>query len=77
MARQSVVSLFLIQVLLAFVGLTSFASAAPATGGAPPSTSASDYWFSSIKRQGAPAFHENGGDYKIFRNVKDFGAKGM
>lgn len=36
---------------------------------------ASDYWVGSIKRQGAVAFG-NGTDYQVYRNVKDFGAKG-
>ncbi|PLB38562.1 exo-beta-1,3-glucanase Exg0 [Aspergillus candidus] len=36
---------------------------------------ASDYWVGNIKRQGAVAFG-NGTDYQVYRNVKDFGAKG-
>ena len=32
------------------------------------------YWMETIKRQGAPAFGTSG--YKVFRNVKDYGAKG-
>ncbi|KAE8385789.1 hypothetical protein ETB97_001033 [Aspergillus alliaceus] len=36
---------------------------------------ASGYWVGTIKRQGAVAFG-NGTDYQIYRNVKDFGAKG-
>lgn len=35
---------------------------------------ASSYWVADIKRQGAPAF--GNADFKIFRNVKDYGAKG-
>lgn len=35
---------------------------------------ASDFWVASIKRQGVAAFGRS--DYQIFRNVKDFGAKG-
>ncbi|KNG86511.1 exo-beta-1,3-glucanase Exg0 [Aspergillus nomiae NRRL 13137] len=35
----------------------------------------SDYWVGTIKRQGAVAFG-NGTDYQVYRNVKDFGAKG-
>ncbi|EEQ89735.1 hypothetical protein RJZ56_004740 [Blastomyces dermatitidis] len=41
-----------------------------------PAPQASDFWVSSIERQGAPAFREAGGEYQIYRNVKDFGAKG-
>ncbi|KAI8949610.1 glycoside hydrolase family 55 protein [Xylaria longipes] len=35
----------------------------------------SQYWFSSIKRQGVAAFATEP-NYKVFRNVKDYGAKG-
>ncbi|KAL8756253.1 MAG: hypothetical protein Q9184_004569 [Pyrenodesmia sp. 2 TL-2023] len=34
----------------------------------------SSYWISDIKRQGTVAFRDS--DFQIFRNVKDFGAKG-
>ncbi|KAI0408599.1 glycoside hydrolase family 55 protein [Xylaria palmicola] len=35
----------------------------------------SQYWFSGIKRQGVAAFASEP-DYKVFRNVRDYGAKG-
>ncbi|RJE25477.1 hypothetical protein PHISCL_02160 [Aspergillus sclerotialis] len=35
--------------------------------------SSSNYWLANIKRQGVAG---NGTEYKIFRNVKDYGAKG-
>ncbi|KAI1815988.1 glycoside hydrolase family 55 protein [Poronia punctata] len=35
---------------------------------------ASQFWFSSIKRQGVAAFAQP--NYKVFRNVRDYGAKG-
>lgn len=34
------------------------------------------YWLEDIKHQGIAAFNSNPGDYQVFRNVKDFGAKG-
>lgn len=37
---------------------------------------ASGYWVGNIKRQGVSAFNKNK-DYKVFRNVKEFGAKGQ
>lgn len=37
---------------------------------------ASSFWMANIKRQGVAPFNSNA-DYKVFRNVKDFGAKGM
>lgn len=35
----------------------------------------SSYWVGSIKRQGVAPFNSNA-DYQVFRNVKEFGAKG-
>lgn len=34
------------------------------------------YWLQSIKHQGISAFNSNPSSYQVFRNVKDFGAKG-
>lgn len=36
---------------------------------------ASSYWVGNIKRQGTVPFSQNS-NYEVFRNVKDFGAKG-
>ncbi|KAI1771324.1 glycoside hydrolase family 55 protein [Hypoxylon cercidicola] len=36
---------------------------------------ASDYWVANIERQGVAVF-AGSNDYKVFRNVKDYGAKG-
>lgn len=74
-ARQQPIMHFLVQLLL-FIGLTTFANAAPAPQN-DGVAAASDYWLSSIERQGAVPFGGNGGDYQVFRNVKEFGAKGM
>ncbi|PHH68139.1 hypothetical protein CDD80_222 [Ophiocordyceps camponoti-rufipedis] len=35
----------------------------------------SNWWFASIKRQGRPAYGSDA-DYKVFRNVRDYGARG-
>ena len=35
----------------------------------------SSYWMANIKRQGVAPFNSNP-KYQVFRNVKDFGAKG-
>ena len=40
------------------------------------STASKPYWFQSIKHQGVAAFRQNS-TYQVFRNVKDFGAKGL
>ncbi|KAF2220187.1 pectate lyase superfamily protein-domain-containing protein [Elsinoe ampelina] len=34
------------------------------------------YWLADIKKQGIAAFNPNPAQYQVFRNVKDFGAKG-
>ncbi len=35
------------------------------------------YWMENIKHQGLAPFNPSLGSYQVFRNVKDFGAKGM
>ncbi|KND92912.1 Glucan 1,3-beta-glucosidase [Tolypocladium ophioglossoides CBS 100239] len=47
---------------------------APANGTVNPAA-ASSWWMSTIQRQGAVAF-QNQGNYKVFRSVADYGAKG-
>lgn len=37
---------------------------------------ASSFWLENISHQGIAAFNSNSGSYKVFRNVKDYGAKG-
>ncbi|KAK3203293.1 hypothetical protein GRF29_112g805658 [Pseudopithomyces chartarum] len=37
---------------------------------------ASPYWLETIQKQGRAAFNPSPGSYKVFRNVKDYGAKG-
>ncbi|KAL1887501.1 hypothetical protein Cpir12675_006527 [Ceratocystis pirilliformis] len=52
-------------------------SAVPAIYNNGSETGASNWWFAKIKRQGTVAYStENADGYSIFRNVKDFGAKG-
>lgn len=47
------------------------------SGIATGSAAASDpYWMQTIKHQGISAFNPNASTYQVFRNVKDFGAKG-
>jgi hypothetical protein len=57
-------------VFLLALGLGSPALAAPS-----PRQAASGWWLASIERQGKAAFNEDAG-YKVFRNVRDYGAKG-
>lgn len=46
----------------------------PAPAPAPVAGAASSWWFANVQRQGVPAFGAQ--DHKVFRNVKDYGAKG-
>lgn len=39
-------------------------------------TSSCSYWLENISHQGLAAFNSNPSGYQVFRNVKDFGAKG-
>ncbi|KAI0820033.1 exo-beta-1,3-glucanase [Trametes gibbosa] len=66
--------------LLALLGLGAVASglgtqcSAPVTSGtAAPSA---PFWLEQIQHRGASPFNGNSGGYQVFRNVKDFGAKG-
>ena len=61
-----------LRLLTVIVGPTVSVHAVPASS--PPAT-ASQYWVEDIKRQGTVPFGDS--SYKVFRNVKDYGAKGM
>lgn len=37
---------------------------------------AQSYWLESIAHQGIAPYNAQGSAYQVFRNVKDFGAKG-
>lgn len=39
-------------------------------------TDDASYWLADIAHQGIAAFNSNPSDYTVFRNVKDYGAKG-
>ncbi|KAG5640730.1 hypothetical protein DXG03_007417 [Asterophora parasitica] len=62
------------------LGLTSLVSGLGTSCTAPlgPGTAApgDPYWLQNIRHQGTSAFHPNPGSYQVFRNVKDFGARG-
>jgi glucan 1,3-beta-glucosidase len=42
----------------------------------PPPTDKCDYWLADVKHQGIAAFNPSPDTYTVFRNVKDYGAKG-
>ena len=76
---HKMIMLFVAQILL----LVSLVNSIPmpqdleaTTEDAVAAAASSNYWVANIKRQGLVAFG-NGTDYKVFRNVQDFGAKGM
>jgi glucan 1,3-beta-glucosidase len=48
-------------------------SAKPGPTGTP---NCAPYWLENVKHQGLASFNANASSYQIFRNVKDFGAKG-
>lgn len=56
------------------LALPAMAAPAPQASDA-PATGSSSYWVADIARNGSPAFNTAAG-YKVFRNVKDYGAKG-
>ncbi|KAI1826247.1 glycoside hydrolase family 55 protein [Xylaria intraflava] len=68
-----------VKILAASIAVLQLAThgAATAAGGTlqrRDDATVSQYWFSTIERQGVAAFAEP--NYKVFRNVKDYGAKG-
>lgn len=63
--------------IVLFVQLLGFSLASPIQDtSALVARDAADYWVAGVKHQGIVAFG-NGTEYQVFRNVKDFGAKGM
>ncbi|KAF3087237.1 hypothetical protein TWF569_011355 [Orbilia oligospora] len=67
----------LLRLLGTLCALGQIASAAPIgqrTSLAP--RQASPYWLGQVQHQGLAAFNSNPQSYQVFRNVKDFGAKG-
>lgn len=78
LSKAALFAALLVAVPSSLVGASPVASpqatttASPAAGVAGTSSS---YWLANIQRQGTVPFG-NGSSYTIFRNVKDFGAKG-
>ncbi len=58
-----------------FEGNTTNSAGASPSGAPSHSKRQSAYWYESIAHQGVSAFGPSG--YQVFRNVKDFGARGM
>ncbi|KAF3035188.1 hypothetical protein E8E11_004428 [Didymella keratinophila] len=68
--------LLALRVLITAAPSTAAPVAAPAPQASAPVAGASGYWFADIKRQGVAPYNANKDAYKIFRNVKDYGAVG-
>ena len=50
--------------------------AAPTTHAAPQPSTQSSYWLADIRRQGESPFNPSPANYQVFRNVRNYGAKG-
>ncbi len=75
MAVLSATSLFLIlRILLVTLWPASLVDAVPRPQGDAPAPAADGYWLANIARNGKPAYGDP--SFKIFRNVKEYGAKG-
>jgi glucan 1,3-beta-glucosidase len=55
---------------------TSSSKTTSTTSSAAASTSTCAYWLDNVKHRGIAAFNANPTTYQVYRNVKDFGAKG-
>jgi hypothetical protein len=56
--------------------ISSIPTSAPKNATTPATSSCAPYWLEFVKHQGVSAFNPDN-SYQVFRNVKDFGAKGM
>ena len=75
LSKAALFATLLVAVPSSLVGASPVASAQPTAAAAEAAGTSSSYWLASIKRQGTVPFG-NTSSYSIFRNVKDFGAKG-
>ncbi|TFK36999.1 exo-beta-1,3-glucanase [Crucibulum laeve] len=72
----SMFAFFLSLVLLPAVFVSGLGTSCSSPLGAGTASSSDPFWLESIKHQGISAFNSNPSGYQVFRNVKDFGAKG-
>ncbi|KAL0580418.1 hypothetical protein V5O48_001571 [Marasmius crinis-equi] len=67
----------LLGILLSCISYASSLGTSCSSPIGPGTAAAGDpYWLQNIKHQGIAAFNSNPSGYQVFRNVKDFGAKG-
>ena len=74
MAGFTSVALFIVLRFFAIIMSSSQSAGAAPTNATQPTGAASTYWISQIERRGIVAFGDPG--HKVYRNVRDFGAKG-
>jgi glucan 1,3-beta-glucosidase len=67
---RSTLSVFV--ALLSFAASSAIAQTCPSTGSAAPDA---PFWMQNIDHRGVMPYNGDAG-YKVFRNVKDFGARG-
>ncbi|KAG8220628.1 pectate lyase superfamily protein-domain-containing protein [Butyriboletus roseoflavus] len=68
--------LFLCTVLFASQVASGLGSSCSAPLGGGTAAHGDPYWLESIQHQGTSPFNPNSSSYQVFRNVKDYGAKG-
>ncbi|KAF9259881.1 exo-beta-1,3-glucanase [Marasmius fiardii PR-910] len=69
--------LFLLGIFLSCVSFaSSLGTSCSSPIGSGTAAPGDPYWLQNIKHQGTSAFNANPNSYQVFRNVKDFGAKG-
>lgn len=69
-------ALLLLSTLLYSRRASALGSSCSAPLGSGTASPADPYWLETIKHQGTSPFNPNPSSYQVFRNVKDFGAKG-
>lgn len=67
-------ALVIVSAYLTYVAALGSECPAPLGGGY--ACDGEPYWLEKMKHQGIAAYNPNATDYKVFRNVKDYGAVG-
>ncbi|ESK92896.1 glycoside hydrolase family 55 protein [Moniliophthora roreri MCA 2997] len=68
---------FLLGILLSYISsVMSLGTSCSSPIGPGTAAPGDPYWLQTIRHQGSSAFNPNPGSYQVFRNVKDFGARG-
>lgn len=76
MMFSSFVALILSYFLTSITMVSGLGSSCSSPLGSGTAAAGDPFWLESIKHQGISAFNSAPSSYQVFRNVKDFGAKG-